>query len=98
MGMPLLALGYIGWHVWCLLPLSAVWKSLVIAVMVGCFLLTFANFSHATDGMPMSLAVTCYQVANSSLIILLYLFMLFLVLDLGRLVRLIPVPYYIITG
>jgi len=90
MGMPLLALGYIGWHVWCLLPLAAVWKSLVIAVMVGCFLLTFANFSRATDGMPMSLAVTCYQVANSSLIILLYLFMLFLVLDLGRLVRLIP--------
>lgn len=90
MGLPLLAIGYIGWHLWCLLPLSAVWKTVVIIVMAGCFLLTFANFSRSTDGMPMPVAVTCYEVANSSLIILLYLFMLFLVLDLGRLVRLLP--------
>ena len=90
MGLPLLAIGYIGWHLWCLLPLSAIWKTVVIIVMAGCFLLTFANFSRSTDGMPMPVAVTCYEVANSSLIILLYLFMLFLVLDLGRLVRLLP--------
>ena len=90
MGLPLLAIGYIGWHLWCLLPLSAIWKTVVIIVMAGCFLLTFANFSRSTDGMPMPVAVTCYEVANSSLFILLYLFMLFLVLDLGRLVRLLP--------
>jgi predicted MPP superfamily phosphohydrolase len=90
MGLPLLAIGYIGWHLWCLLPLSAIWKTVVIIVMAGCFLLTFANFSRSTDGMPMPVAITCYEVANSSLIILLYLFMLFLVLDLGRLVRLLP--------
>ena len=90
MGLPLLAIGYIGWHLWCLLPLSAIWKTVVIIVMASCFLLTFANFSRSTDGMPMPVAVTCYEVANSSLFILLYLFMLFLVLDLGRLVRLLP--------
>lgn len=90
MGLPLLAIGYIGWHLWCLLPLSAIWKTVVIIVMAGCFLLTFANFSRSTDGMPMPVAITCYEVANSSLFILLYLFMLFLVLDLGRLVRLLP--------
>lgn len=90
MGLPLLAIGYIGWHLWCLLPLSAIWKIVVIIVMAGCFLLTFANFSRSTDGMPMPVAITCYEVANSSLIILLYLFMLFLVLDLGRLIRLLP--------
>ncbi len=90
MGLPLLAIGYIGWHLWCLLPLSAIWKTVVIIVIAGCFLLTFANFSRSTDGMPMPVAITCYEVANSSLIILLYLFMLFLVLDLGRLVRLLP--------
>ena len=88
--LPLVAISYIGWHVWCLLPLAKGWKALVVAVMVGCFLLTFANFSRATDGMPMPAAVFCYEVANSSLIILLYLFILFLVLDLGRLVRLVP--------
>ena len=88
--LPLLALSYIGWHIWCLLPLSAIWKTMVIALMVGAFLLTFANFSRSTDGMPMPVAIFCYEVANSSLIILLYLFILFLLLDLGRLVRLIP--------
>ncbi|MBR4921596.1 MAG: metallophosphoesterase [Prevotella sp.] len=88
--LPFIAIGYIGWHLWCLLPLSGVWKTLVIACMVGCFLLTFANFSRATDGMPMPAAIFCYEVANSSLIILLYLFILFLLLDLGRLVRLVP--------
>lgn len=88
--MPFIAIGYIGWHIWCLLPLSAIWKTVVIIVMTGCFLLTFANFSRSTDGMPMPVAITCYEVANSSLIILLYLFMLFLVLDLGRLVRILP--------
>ena len=90
MGLPLLALAYIGWDIWCLLPLSAVCKTVVIIVMIGCFLLTFANFSRSTDGMPMPAAIFCYEVANSSLIILLYLFILFLVLDLGRLVRLLP--------
>ena len=62
MGLPLLTLAYIGWHFWCLLPLSALWRALIICVMVGCFLLTFANFSRSTDGMPMPLAVTCYEV------------------------------------
>lgn len=88
--LPLVALSYIGWHIWCLLPLRTLWKTAIIAVMVGTFLLTFANFSRSTDSMPMPVAVWCYQIANSSLIILLYLFMLFLILDLGRLLRLIP--------
>lgn len=88
--LPFLAISYIGWHVWCLLPLSGIWKTFIIGCMVGCFLLTFANFSRSTDGMPMPAAIFCYEVANSSLIILLYLFMLFLLLDIGRLVRLIP--------
>lgn len=90
MGLPLLVLFYIGWHFWCLLPFSPLWKTLIIALMAGSFLLTFANFSRSTDGMPMPLAIGCYEVANSSLIIMLYLFMLFLLLDLGRLVRLVP--------
>ena len=38
----------------------------------------------------MPLAITAYEVGTSSIIVLLYLFMLFLVLDLGRLFRLIP--------
>ncbi len=88
--LPLLALSYIGWHVWCLLPVKWYVKTIVIAMMVASFLLLFAGFRRATDSMPMPLATTVYVIGTSSIFILLYLFMLFLALDLGRLVHLIP--------
>ena len=90
MGLPLLALCYIGWHIWCLLPLSAVWKTVIITVMVASFLLLFANISRAIDKAPMPVATALYETGTSSLFVLLYLFMTFLLLDLGRLVRLVP--------
>ena len=88
--LPLSALAYISWHVWCLLPLGWMWKILILALMTGAFLLMFAGIMRTTDRMPMPLAITAYEVGTSSIIVLLYLFMLFLVLDLGRLFRLIP--------
>ena len=88
--LPLTAIAYIGWHVWCLLPLSWIWKSVAIALLAGSFLLMFAGIWRSTDRMPMPLAVAVYEVGTSSIFVLLYLFMLFLVLDLGRLFRLVP--------
>ena len=87
--LPLLAITYISWHVWCLLPLSWIWKTLAIMLMVGSFLLMFAGIFRSTDKMPMPLATAVYEIGTSSIFILLYLFMLFVVLDLGRLVHLI---------
>lgn len=88
--LPIITLCYIAWHIWCLLPLSAVWKTTIIVMMVAAFLLMFANISRSTDRLPLSLATTIYEIGNSSIFILLYLFMIFLVLDLGRLVRILP--------
>ncbi len=84
-----MAIAYISWHVWCLLPLSWIWKTLAIMLMVGSFLLMFAGIFRSTDKMPMPLATAVYEIGTSSIFILLYLFMLFVVLDLGRLVHLI---------
>ena len=92
--LPLLAMGYIGWHVWCMLPLSWPWKLLVVLLMVASFLLMFAGIFRSTDRMPMALATCVYEVGTSSIFILLYLFMTFLVLDLGRLFRLIPRSFF----
>ena len=86
--LPFLAIAYISWHVWCLLPLSWIWKTLVIVLMAGSFLLMFAGIFRSTDRMPMPLATAVYEIGTSSIFILLYLFMLFLVLDLGRLFHL----------
>lgn len=88
--LPLLAIAYISWHVWCLLPLSWIWKTLAVVLLAGSFLLMFAGIWRSTDHMPMPLAVGVYEIGTSSIFVLLYLFMLFLVLDLGRLVHLVP--------
>ena len=88
--LPMLALVYVCWHVWCLLPLSWVWKTLLMGCMTGAFLLLPASIMRFTDRMPMPLAIGVYEVGTSGIIVLLYLFMVFALLDLGRLVHLVP--------
>ena len=84
------ALTYVGWHIWYVLPLSKGMKWSIIGLLAVCFACLFLNFGRIPDRVPLWLGSTIYNVGCSSLIILLYLFMTFLVLDLGRLVRLVP--------
>ena len=44
MVLPLLAVVYIGWHVWVLLPMARLWRALILLVLLACFLLLFLNF------------------------------------------------------
>ena len=88
--LPVVAIGYLAWHVWVMLPVSAWVKSAVIAVGIMSFLMLFLNFRRAFDGMPLWMARWAYEIGTSSLFVLLYLVILFLVLDLGRLVHLVP--------
>lgn len=88
--LPFVGLAYVLWHVWCLLPLSAGWRWAVVGVGLAAFLTLFLNFSRAIDGLPLNLASACYEVGNSSIFILLYLVIAFLLLDLGRLLHIVP--------
>ncbi|WP_033148361.1 metallophosphoesterase [Prevotella sp. P6B1] len=88
--LPFLAIGYLAWHIWVMLPVHAWLKGLVIAVGVLSFVMLFLNFRRAFDSMPLSVARWAYEIGTSSLFVLLYLVMIFLVLDLGRLARLVP--------
>ena len=88
--LPLVAIGYLAWHVWVMLPMPAWTKLAVIVAGVTSFLMLFLNFRRAFDGMPLWMASWGYEIGTSSLFVLLYLVMLFLVLDLGWLVRLVP--------
>ena len=96
--LPLVALTYIAWHVWVLLPLSALWKSFVIALGVLSFAMLFLNFRRAFDGMPLSVAQMAYEVGTSSIFVLLYMVMIFLLLDLGRLIHLVPKTFLYHNG
>ena len=88
--LPVAALAYCGWHIWQLLPLGAWWRSAVIAAGVVSFALLFAAVGPAVDRMPMALATWVYNIGCSSLIVLLYLFMLFLLTDLLTLTHILP--------
>ena len=59
-------------------------------MMVACFCLLFVDYLIGLNGLPLTCARVLYNVGTSSIFILLYLVMLFLVLDLGRLIRLVP--------
>lgn len=88
--LPVVGMAYMGWHVWVLLPIASGWKAALITLCVLCFLTIFLDLSGRLDRMPMPLAQVLYEIGTSSLIVLLYGVMLFVVLDLGRLVRVVP--------
>lgn len=90
--LPLLGNVYVLWHVWRILPLPSWAKVVVVILMVFAFLLLFVGFSrHVHLSMPLATAV--YEIGTSWLIILLYLFMAFLLLDIGRWVHLVPATF-----
>lgn len=96
--LPLFALVYVAWHMWTILPLAAIWKTLVIVVGVSCFLMLFLSVARKFDSLPLPLAQLSYEIGTSSIIVLLYLVILFLVLDLGDLFIWFPNRCSIITG
>ena len=88
--LPLAGIAYIGWHVWTLLPLHWGWKTLLILLGLACFGLLFLNFKGKLDTFPLAVSQVLYEIGTSSIFVMLYLVLLFLVLDLGRFCRLIP--------
>lgn len=92
----LLMLGYVSWHVWRILPFSSPVKSIIIGLMLaatGCMILHFKS-----DSMPLWMATAAYEIGNSWLVIMLYLLMTFLLLDLGRLIHLVPAAWLKCNG
>lgn len=88
--LPLAGTAYSLWRVWTLLPLPTAGRAAVTGVLLLCFLTMFLNFSGALDRLPMTVATVCYEVGYSAIFVLLYVVLLFLLLDLGRLVHLVP--------
>ena len=88
--LPLLGILYIAWHIWVLLPAANLWKCLAVGAFIGSFLLMFLNLGRRFDGLPLPLATAFYEIGTSSLIVMLYTVLLFLLLDLGRLLHLVP--------
>ncbi len=88
--LPFFAIAYIAWHVWAILPWNSWSKSILIAFCLCCFLLLFMNFGRKFDTIPLSLAQAAYEIGTSSILVMLYLVLLFLLLDLARLFHMVP--------
>lgn len=88
--LPLLGIAYISWHVWAILPWGASWKAVVVALGVAAFLLLFFSIRRQLDGLPLPVAQWLYEIGTGSIFVMLYLVILFLALDLGRLLHLVP--------
>lgn len=96
--LPVIGLAYVLWHIWQILPFANPWRWAAVVVAVLLFFSMFLGFSGAIEKMPLNMATCVYETGNSVIFILLYLVMLFLVLDLGRLVHLVPKSWLFSNG
>lgn len=85
--LPLVGVGYVAWHVWCLVPLGVLWKSVAAALVVSMLPLMFVTLSGLTERLPLGAASALYEVGTSVPFVLLYAVLLFLTADLLRLLH-----------
>ena len=88
--LPIAGVLYTAWRVWHLLPFTIAMKWVAVGVFVLLFTIIFIAFSGTIEKMLLFAATAVYELGYSFIFILLYLVMLFLVLDLGRLVHIVP--------
>ena len=88
--MPILGIVYVSWHIWTLLPLSAMWRGGIISLFVAAFLLMFACFMGINERLSLPWAKGVYETGNSMIVVLLYMVLLFAVMDICRLLQIIP--------
>ena len=81
---------YVLWHVYHVLPFPTWAKVITILLMIGALAMLFTGIFGTFNKMPLDMASIAYDVSTSWLIVFLYLLLIFIVLDLGRLVHLVP--------
>ena len=90
LGIALLANVYVLWHVYQVLPLPAWGKWTVVGLMTASLVMMFTGIMGTFDRMPLWMASVTYDISTSWLIVFLYLLLAFVLLDLGRLVHIVP--------
>ena len=83
--------GFVMWHVWRILPFSTPVKVIILLLMLAA--LACMVFQFKSDRVPLGMATAMYEIGNSWLIIMFYLLMAFLLLDIGRLIHLVPASW-----
>ena len=83
--------GYVSWHVWRVLPFSTPIRVVIMLLMLLALVCMVMQFK--SDSVPLGMATAMYEIGNSWLVIMFYLLLTFLVLDIGRIVHLVPASW-----
>ncbi|MBR1631869.1 MAG: metallophosphoesterase [Paludibacteraceae bacterium] len=83
--IPLSGQVYVSVRVWQMLSLPVWGKTLIVCLMALCFITFFVSLSGILSKLPLNMGTLLYEVGTSWVIILLYLFMAFVLVDIGRL-------------
>ena len=92
MGLILLSNLYILVRIWQILPCGAIWEILILLAYLAALACMFLGFGH-WDSLPVKTMTIVYEIGNTWLIAYLYLLIAFVLLDLGRLVHLVPASF-----
>jgi predicted MPP superfamily phosphohydrolase len=87
--LPLFGIGYLSWHIWCLMPCAWWWKLLAVVLLASPFFTMIFGMRGLYDSMPLPIGTALYEICTSSVFVMMYLVILFLLLDLGRLLHLV---------
>ena len=88
--LPLAGQIYVSLRVWQLLPDLLLLRLAAVVLMTLAFATFFVAMSGALDRMPIGPATLAYEVGTSWVILLLYLILLFVVIDLALALHLLP--------
>lgn len=87
--LPLLGHAYVSWRIWQLLPLPVWAKVCIMVLLFLAFASLFVSFMVAQK-FPISATAAIYETGTTWIEILLYLVLIFLVLDILRLCHIVP--------
>ncbi|MBR1626627.1 MAG: metallophosphoesterase [Bacteroidales bacterium] len=88
--IPLVALCYTMVRIYNILPFSPIFKWLAVFLGLAVFASMILSFMVGLDRLPVTLSTVIYEVTTSWLFILLYLFMLFILMDILRCFHILP--------
>ena len=88
--LPCAAQAYVTWRTVQLVPFPLWAKVAVALAFLLCFILFFVALSPLVDRLPLDLGSAVYEIGNSWLVVMLYLFMAWLVVDALRLCHVVP--------
>lgn len=87
--IPLLALVYTAWHIWLIVPFTTAWRWVIAVLWCLSVCSIFLDFMRVLDRFPLWLGTVFYEIGTSALFVMLYLTMIFVVLDVLRLLRIV---------